>query len=580
MMNSYVKAKSETAKLGVYTEVKASVAEKQVTINKASKAKSKGKRKAATRCEVKVKTYNNAVKFKITDVKLIGYLDYIHEIFLNEYELINHQNIQPSCFTKKELSHEFRGHFTEKLAELINKNYLKWDLNNRAKYFRMFSLHLRQDFKSLDYKQKIVQVLEKYDFNIQKTDVKKKIQEELAQLNLYPTKQEIMNICRWHSNANKRNIVCSSEAERSNKDKIIPLDFTLGQDKQTILQPNEKEPVFHINFNGNWVWLNFIDKINKLQLRYFKNKIDKENFVRFTKPKFVFNHEQNCWFIILTIESKVESQDSVDFSESNDSNNSDKSTGVTPITVAGVDIGQVKPYSAVLLDITLNEQNIVENAKLASRELVCSKETKRINEKLGEVKYHLSNVYRKLNVYAGIIKNNKNPEFTHQILKKQELLINEKCCLRRKRKELQKRKSYLAVRDLIRQLNFFKVKKVNIERLNWVENTGGSWDFSQQQEILKQKAIEFGIEVTKVYAANTSKENPFTKKRLLGKPNPKTRMVEFSGRKYKIDRDILGAINVALRTKMTTEKQMNIKLNFNENKRILKGLMEHGKHRI
>ena len=482
---------------------------------------------------------------------------------MNEYELINQQNIQPSCFTKKELSHEFRGHFTKKLAELINKDYLRWDLNNKSRYFRMFSLHLRQDFKSLDYKQKITQVLEKYDFNIQDAKTKKKIQDELIQLNLYPTKQELMNICRCHnnkenqyrrSNNHERSEEHSSEASEA---KVIPLDFTLGQDKQTIVQPNEKEPVFHINFNGNWIWLNFTDKINKLA--YFKNKIEKDNFIRFTKPKFIFNHEQNCWFIILTIESKVI------FSES------DKSIGSIPkITVAGVDIGQVKPYSAVLIDMTLNEQNIVESAKLASRELVCSKETKRINAKLGEVKFHLSNVYRKLDVYAGIIKNNTNPEFTQKILKKQELLENEKRCLRRKRKELQKRKSYLATRDLIRQLNFFNVKKVNIERLNWVENTGGSWDFSQQQEILQQKAIEFGIEVTKVYAANTSKENPFTKKRSLGVANPKTRMVEFSGKKYQIDRDILGAINVALRNKIDN-KYNKIVLNFNENKKILMG---------
>ena len=535
---------------------------------KLTKAKSKSKSKAKTASHVAKQTYHNAVKFKITDLKLIDYLNDIHELFLNEYELIRQENIQPSCFTKEELSHEFRGHFTKKLAELINKDYLSWDLNNKAKYFRMFSLHLRQDFKSLDYKQKITQVLEKYDFNIQNAKTKKKIQEELVQLNLYPTKQELMNICRWHSNANKRgHSQHSEEHERANEHtqhknlnshKVIPLDFTLGQDKQTIVQPNEKEPVFHINFNGNWVWLNFTDKINKLP--YFKNKIDKENFIRFTKPKFVFNHEQNCWFIILTIESKVILSES-------------ESTGKTQTTVAGVDIGQVKPYSTVLIDMTLNEQNVVESAKLVSRELVCSKETKRINEKLGEVKYHLSNIYRKLDVYENIIKNNKNPEFTQQILKKQELLIKEKRCLRRKRKELQKRKSYLAVRDLMRQLNFFNVKKVNIERLNWVEDTGGSWDFSQQQEILEQKAIEFGIKITKVYAANTSKENPFTKKRLLGKPNPKTRMVEFSGKKYQIDRDILGAINVALRNKIDN-KYNKIVLNFNENKKILRGLMD------
>ena len=105
-----------------------------------------------------------------------------------------------------------------------------------------------------------------------------------------------------------------------------------------------------------------------------------------------------------------------------------------------------------------------------------------------------------------------------------------------------------------------------------MENTGGSWDFSQQQEILEQKNLEFGIKVTKVYASNTSKENPFTKKRLLGNPNPKTRMVQFSGKKYQIDRDILGAINVALRNKIDN-KYNKIVLNFNENKKILKGLI-------
>lgn len=541
---------------------------KQVTIgSEVATAKEASNKAKNANSKSKIETYHNAIKFKITDLKLVNYLNDIHELFLNEYELIQQQNIQPSCFTKDELSHLFRGHFTKKLAELTNKNYLGWDLNNKARYFRMFSLHLRQDFKSLDYKQKITQILEKYDFNIQNAKTKKKIQDELAKLNLYPTKQELMNICRWHSNANKRRRSQEHSDEYKDLDsrKVIPLDFTLGQDKQTIVQPNEKEPVFYINFNGNWVWFNFTDKINKLP--YFKNKIDKDNFIRFTKPKFIFNHEQNCWFIILTIESKVA------FSESDKSTGARSVTGAPQVTVAGVDIGQVKPYSAVLMDMRLNEQNVVESAKLVSRELVCSRETKRINAKLGEVKYHLSNVYRKLDVYENIIKNNKNQEFTQQILKKHEVLINEKRCLRRKRKELQKRKSYLATRDLMKQLNFFKVKKVNVERLNWVENTGGSWDFSQQQDILQQKAIEFGIRVTKVYAANTSKENPFTKKRLLGKPNQKTRMVEFSGKKYQIDRDILGAINVALRNK-TDGKHNKIVLNFNENKKILRGLMD------
>lgn len=96
--------------------------------------------------------YFNAVKFKITDETLINHLNHIHDIFLQERDLIDQANIQPNCFTKDELSHRFRGHFTKKLAELIDKNYFDWELNNKAKYFRMFSLHLRQDFKSLQTK--------------------------------------------------------------------------------------------------------------------------------------------------------------------------------------------------------------------------------------------------------------------------------------------------------------------------------------------------------------------------------------------------------------------------------------------
>ena len=48
---------------------------------------------------------------------------------------------------------------------------------------------------------------------------------------------------------------------------------------------------------------------------------------------------------------------------------------------------------------------------------------------------------------------------------------------------------------------------------------------------------------------------------MLGKPDPKTRLVKFSGKKYQIDRDILGAINIALR-----DKNNQFRLKYNEKK--------------
>ena len=356
----------------------------------------------------------------------------------------------------------------------------------------------------------------------------------MTEINLYPTKQELMNIIRSKNNNNSlsllQNYYQNDDSSTSTCTKNIPLDFTLGQDKQTILHPDEKQPVFHINLNGNWIWFDFRDNI---KFQYIQNRINIDKFVRFCKPKFILDENED-WYCILAIESK------------NKENNEENSL------IAGVDIGQVKSYSAVILN--RNETKL--KASLVSKELTANKETKLINSKLGRLKEHLSSIYNKINVYKNIIKNNKNQEFTNQIVQKLEERNREKYELRRKRKELQKRKSYLVARDLMRQLNFFNVKKVNLERLNWVEHTGGSWDFSQQQEILEQKAIK------KVYAANTSKENPFTsiKKGLIGKVNKK-RQVKFERKKYKFDRDILGAINIALR-----DKNNKFRLKYNQKK--------------
>lgn len=427
----------------------------------------------------------------------------------------------------------------------------------------MFSMHLRQDFKSLTYKQKIVNVLLKHNFDIVNSN--DAIREDLIEMNLYPTKQELMNIIRNNDNFHYR---LSSEVSSSTmfsaspsllqnyykNTRNIPLDFTLGQDKQTIIHSDEKQPVFNINFNGNWINFDFKKQVNELE--YIQKKINNPNFVRFCKPKFVLLENENepenvNWYCILAVEFKKSLDDNV-------ANNH---------LIAGVDIGQVKPYSAVIL----SSHNKLSNNnslfyQLNSKELTCSKETKQINIKLNRVKEHLSSIYQKINVYENIIKNNKNSQFTAHIMKKLEERNREKRELRRKRKELQKRKSYLAVRDLMKQLNFYNVKQVNIERLNWVENTGGSWDFSQQQEILMRKAIEHGIKVNKVYAANTSKENPFTtkSKRLLGEADRKTRKVSFKGKKYEIDRDILGAINIALR-KRSKNKIENVDVAKNTN---------------
>lgn len=383
-----------------------------------------------------------AINLKVEHEEIINELENIHNIFLQEYNEIIQNNIKLSDFTEDEYAHETRGKFEQKLGLLLNKNYLNWNLENRAKYFRMFALHLRQDFKSLKYKQEISSLLSQYEFNLN-NEQKTELRNQLRELNLYPTQQEIKNICR-------SGIVTQIPVERHS----IPLDFNLGQDKQTIIQLDKNKPKYELKLNGIWFKLDLTKQIPE----YIKNK----NITKYCKPKFVKNEDGN-WLVIITVKIKQ------------------IKTKLDKSLICGVDIGVKNAYNAIVLQENNNfneskeqeqgysesqgskenqiqEQSSNSELKIKTLPFTCSKETKEINEKLCRVKNNLTNVYKRLRVYSNIIKNNYSPAFTEQIKIKHEILSTEKKCLLNKRKELNKRKSYLSARDLIKQLLFYKVK--------------------------------------------------------------------------------------------------------------------------
>lgn len=496
-----------------------------------------------------------AINLKVEHEEIINELENIHNIFLQEYNEIIQNNIKLSDFTEEEYAHETRGRFEQKLGLLLNKNYLNWNLENRAKYFRMFALHLRQDFKSLKYKQKISSLLSQYEFNLN-NEQKTELRNQLRELNLYPTQQEIKNICR-------SGIVTQIPVERHS----IPLDFNLGQDKQTIIQSDKNKLQYELKLNGIWFKLDLTKQIPE----YIKNK----NITKYCKPKFVKNEDGN-WLVIVTVKIKQ------------------IKTKLNKSLICGVDIGVKNTYNAIVLQenkfdlLESKEQDINElqgsnepqiqcsnsELKIKTLPLTCSKETKKINEKLCRVKNNLTNVYNRLRVYSNIIKNNYSPVFTEQIKIKHEILSIEKKRLLNKRKELNKRKSYLAARDLIKQLLFYKVKNVHLESLNWVENTGGGWDFSQQQDIFTNKCEEYGIKVIKVNVARTSSQNPFSPVKKYGE-KLFNRNVRFKNKKYQIDRDVLASINIALRQLKKDKIETTRYVNPNTNRRYFSVITSH-----
>ena len=491
-----------------------------------------------------------AINLKIEYSEIINELEFIHNIFLQEYNEIIQNNIQLSDFTEDEYAHETRGKFEQKLGLLLNKNYLNWNLENKSRYFRMFALHLRQDFKSLKYKQDISALLAKYEFKLN-NEQKTELRNQLRELNLYPTQQEIKNMCR-------SGVITQIPVERHS----IPLDFNLGQDKQTVIQLDKNKPKYELKLNGIWFKLDLTKQIPE----YIKNK----NISKYCKPKFVKNEDGN-WIVIIAVKIKR------------------IKTKLDDSLICGVDIGVKNAYNAIVLLLQENktsnelqgqEQSYHESSdsneqqeqrsnsefKIKTLPFTCSKETKEINEKLCKVKNNLTNIYKRLSVYSNIIKNNYSPAFTEQIKIKHEILSTEKNRLLNKRKELNKRKSYLAARDLIKQLLFYKVKTIHLESLNWVDNTGGGWDFSQQQDIFTNKCDEYGIKVVKVNAARTSSQNPFSPVKKYGE-KLFNRNVRFKNKKYQIDRDVLASINIALRQPKKDKIETKRYVNPNKNRR-------------
>ena len=88
-----------------------------------------------------------------------------------------------------------------------------------------------------------------------------------------------------------------------------------------------------------------------------------------------------------------------------------------------------------------------------------------------------------------------------------------------------------------------------MEKLNWLETTGGKWNHSEQQDRIELACTLKGIDVYKVNAKNTSKEHPITKE--LGKISDRD-IVWSNGER--IDRDRLSTLNQLQRTGTRTVK--------------------------
>lgn len=192
--------------------------------------------------------------------------------------------------------------------------------------------------------------------------------------------------------------------------------------------------------------------------------------------------------------------------------------------ILGVDIGQVKLFSAISLDKKGNYGNEAnESNKLQNM----NKKLKKLYEEKQKLYLILSqNARLKVNTR----KNNNRIKHYRDISNKIE---NSKLEIARNVG------SEVAYTAYVEGCNI-----IHIENLAWMGSKGGKWNHAQTHDKIMESAEEYGIKVIKVNPAYSSSEHPITKEKGV----KSGRNIIFDN-KQKVDRDVLAAVNIAVRNK-------------------------------
>ena len=236
----------------------------------------------------------------------------------------------------------------------------------------------------------------------------------------------------------------------------------------------------------------------------FPSSIDERFTGKIAKPRFIKRKKDNQYIGICSYEYEVGNYDLED-------------------KILGVDIGKVKLFSSVVVDREGNFSNEFINTKRSQ-----------------ETEYKINRLYGNKQILYNKIKAYEDLKLTN--LPKYEVWKNLYSNITNKITNTKDYQAKLLSSEIVKLALEQKCKTIHIENLSWLNSQGGKWNHSQIHSKIIEKASMYGIEMKKVSAFNTSKEHPITKE--IGVV--KDRIVEFTT--GKIDRDLLAAINIAIRS--------------------------------
>ena len=236
----------------------------------------------------------------------------------------------------------------------------------------------------------------------------------------------------------------------------------------------------------------------------FPSSIDERFTGNIAKPRFIKRKRDNQYIGICSYEYEVGDYDLED-------------------KILGIDIGKVKLFSSVIVDKEGNFSNEFINTKRSQ-----------------ETEYKINRLYENKQILFDKIKSYEDLRLTNQ--SKYETWKNLYSNITNKITNTKDYQAKLLSSEIVKLALEQNCKTIHIENLSWLNSQGGKWNHSQIHSKIIEKASMYGIEVKKVSAFNTSKEHPITKE--VGVIQD--RIVEFTT--GKIDRDLLAAINIAIRS--------------------------------
>ena len=236
----------------------------------------------------------------------------------------------------------------------------------------------------------------------------------------------------------------------------------------------------------------------------FPSSIDERFTGVISKPRFVKRKRDDKYIGICSYEYEVGNYDLED-------------------KILGVDIGKIKLFSSVIIDKKGDFSDEFINTKRSQ-----------------ETEYKINRLYENKQILFDKIKSYEDLRLTSQ--RKYEIWKNLYSKITNKITNTKDYQAKLLSSEIVKLALEKKCKTIHIENLSWLNSQGGKWNHSQIHSKIIEKASMYGIKVDKVSAVNTSKEHPITKE--IGIVNGRT--IEFTT--GKIDRDLLAALNIAIRS--------------------------------